>query len=147
MRKQSRTRAVLAVVLAALVLGVTIVHAEYDGSDPAATDVQPDVAMLNGQVVVGPACPGPTRVTQPPQCQDQPYAATLSIQTPDGTQEVTQVTTDPQGQFSVQLDPGTFHIVPLTPSGSILPRGIPQDVTLAPGETLNITVQYDSGIR
>lgn len=106
-------------------------------------DAEPD---LTGDVVIGPTCPV-VRLDRLGQCQDRPYAATLSIQTADGTTEVTRVTTDDQGHFGVALEPGTYEVVPLTPPGSSLPRGIPQTVTLADGVPLHIVVQYDSGIR
>jgi hypothetical protein len=117
-----------------------------DGDDPS-TGITSQIGTLAGQVLIGPTCPGPVRVDRLGQCQDKPYAATLSIQTPDGTQELTQVSTDDQGQFSVDLDPGSYLVVPLTPPGQILPRGIPQTVDVMSGQTTTITVQFDSGIR
>jgi hypothetical protein len=115
---------------------------EGAGDDAAA----PARATLAGEVLIGPTCPV-VRLDRVDQCQDRPYAATLSIQTSDSAQEVTQVTTDDQGHFSVELDPGTYQLVPLRPPGSILPRGIPQTVTLAPGVVSTVVVHYDSGIR
>jgi hypothetical protein len=115
---------------------------EFVGDDAAASAR----ATLAGEVLIGPTCPV-VRLDRLDQCQDRPYAATLSIQTSDSTQEVTQVTTDDQGHFSVELDPGTYVIIPLRPPGSILPRGIPQTVTLPPGVVSSVAVHYDSGIR
>src|SRR5689334_11294094 len=106
-----------------------------------------DQATLAGLVTIGPTCPGPVRLDRLGQCQDKPFAATLSIQTQDGSQEVAEVISDDQGQFSIQLDSGTYQIVPVTPPGSILPRGVPQAVTLNPGDVVNVTVHYDSGMR
>jgi hypothetical protein len=102
--------------------------------------------ILAGQVVIGPVCPV-VRVGQGNQCDDQPYQGNLSIRTPAGDQEITQVMADPQGSFAIDLAPGTYQVVPLSPPGHILPRGIPQIVTLEDGLTTTIVVQYDSGIR
>ena len=99
--------------------------------------------VLDGQVVLGPIAP----VSMPGVPDNRPYAATLSIQMPDATQEITQVTTDDQGVFSVALDPGSYLVVPLSPPGQSLPFGKPQTVTLDAGTVTTIVVQYDSGIR
>jgi hypothetical protein len=117
-------------------------------SEPTVSDPVPDPTspstILAGQVLIGPVCP----VVRPgDQCADQPYQGNLSIRTPGGDQEVTQVMADPHGSFAVDLDPGTYQIVPLSPPGHILPRGIPQSVTLDAGLTTTIEVHYDSGIR
>ena len=134
----------LAVFVVAIVVAAPALAQE--ASEDEASDMSGSIATLSGQVVIGPTCPV-VRVDRLDQCQDRPYAATLSIRTPDGLSEVSEVTTDDQGNFSVQLDAGTYLVVPLTPPGSILPRGMPQTVTLAPGELSNVLVQYDSGLR
>ncbi|HEV7663169.1 MAG TPA: hypothetical protein VGQ62_06510 [Chloroflexota bacterium] len=103
-------------------------------------------SFLVGQVLIGPICPV-VRIGQGNQCADQPYAGTLSVRTTSGDQEVTQVLADAQGAFATELPPGTYEIVPLSPPGAILPRGIPQTVTLDAGQTTTVEVHYDSGIR
>jgi hypothetical protein len=140
MENGSRALRTLLPVLVVLMVAC-VSPALADGEDA------PSVGTLTGQVVIGPTCPGPVRVDRLDQCQDAPYAATLSIQTPDGAQELTQVTTDAQGQFTVDLDPGTYQLVPLSPPGRILPRGVPQTVDMAAGQVLSVIVQYDSGMR
>lgn len=115
-------------------------------SEPEVVSIMDAEPNLTGDVVIGPTCPV-VRLDRLDQCQDRPYAATLSIQTADGTSQVTRVTTDDQGHFAVALEAGTYQVVPLTPPGSILPRGVPQTVTLVDGVTSSIVVQYDSGIR
>jgi len=106
----------------------------------------PPSTTLVGLVLIGPVCPV-VQMDQDEQCADQPYPGNLSIRTPAGNQEILQVTADPQGSFAVDLAPGTYQIVPLSPPGHILPRGIPQTVTLDLGLTTTIEVHYDSGIR
>jgi hypothetical protein len=112
--------------------------------DDAMPDPTPAGTILAGRVLIGPVCP----VVRPgAQCEDQPYQGSLSIRTPAGDQEVTQITTDTQGVFAIDLAPGTYQIVPLSPPGAILPRGIPQTVTLDIGLTTTVEFHYDSGIR
>jgi hypothetical protein len=119
-------------------------------SDQPVDDTLPGAPLssttLVGQVLIGPVCPV-VRVGQGNQCDDQPYQGNLSIRTPAGDQEITQVMADPQGSFAIDLGPGTYEVVPLSPPGHILPRGMPQTVTLEDGLTTTIVVHYDSGIR
>jgi hypothetical protein len=114
-------------------------------SEEPVSDPDPSSTVLAGQVLIGPICPV-VRIGQG-ECADQPYAGNLSIRTPEGDHEVAQITADPQGSFAVDLAPGTYQIVPLSPPGHILPRGVPQMVTLDVGMTTTIEVHYDSGIR
>jgi len=111
------------------------------GSQPIPTD--DGSTVLEGQVLLGPTCP----VVRPGTCADRPYAATLAIKTPDGSQEIAQLTADAQGLFSIVLDPGTYLLVPLSPPGRRLPFAASQEVTLDPGTQTSITIHYDSGIR
>jgi len=133
---------------AALLAGVllcTPASTAAQSEEPVA-DPDPSNTTLAGQVLIGPVCPV-VRVGQGDQCADQPYSGNLSIRTQAGDQEVTQITADPQGSFAVDLAPGTYQIVPLSPPGHILPRGVPQTVTLDAGVTTTVEVHYDSGIR
>ena len=115
-------------------------------SEQPVDEPDPSGTVLAGQVLIGPVCPV-VHIGQADQCADQPYPGNLSIRTSAGDQEVTQVAADAQGSFAVDLAPGTYQIVPLSPPGHILPRGMPQMVTLDVGVTTTIEVHYDSGIR
>jgi hypothetical protein len=116
--------------------------------DPSGSSSNADAAasVLTGQVLIGPTCPL-ARPNPPPGCADRPYQASISIQTPDGAQEVAQVDTDDQGVFSIDVSPGDYLVVPLTPPGNILPRGEPQLVSVAPGVTVTLVLHFDSGLR
>jgi hypothetical protein len=129
-------------------LGVPALAAAQSETPPDDSMTNPDSSgtILAGQVLIGPVCPV-VRIDQADQCADRPYPGNLSIRTPAGDQEVTQIMADPQGGFAVDLAPGTYQIVPLSPPGHILPRGVMQLVTLDVGVTTTIEVHYDSGIR
>ena len=60
---------------------------------------------------------------------------------------VNQFTSGPDGRFSVALAPGNYRLVPLSPQGAILPRAEPLEVTVPPNQFVEVTIQYDSGIR
>jgi len=124
----------------------TAAQSEQPVDDPSMPDPNTSSTTLAGQVLIGPVCPV-VRIGQGDQCADQPYPGNLSIRTPGGDQEVAQITADAQGSFAVDLAPGSYKIVPLSPPGHILPRGVPQTVTLDLGMTTTVEVHYDSGIR
>ena len=123
----------------------TAAQSDQPIDDPMA-DPESSSTILAGQVLIGPVCPV-GHIDQADQCADQPYPGNLSIRTPAGDQEVTHITADAEGNFAVDLAPGTYQIVPLSPPGHILPRGVPQTVTLDVGMTTTIEVHFDSGIR
>jgi len=96
---------------------------------------------IEGQVLVGPACPV---VQQGQECPDQPYQATLTVYSPNGLQ-IAQFQTDAQGHFRVPLVPGVYILHPESPNG--IPFASDQSFTVETGGYTQITVNYDSGIR
>jgi hypothetical protein len=96
---------------------------------------------IEGQVLLGPMCP----VVQPGQeCPDQPYQATLTVNSLNGLQ-IAQFQTDEQGRFRVPLVPGEYILHPESPNG--LPFAGDQSFIVETGRYTQITVHYDSGIR
>ena len=96
---------------------------------------------IEGQVLIGPMCP----VTQQGQeCPDQPYQATLTIQSRNGLQ-IMQFQTDEQGNFRVALAPGEYILNPESPNG--IPYAGDQTFIVEMGRFTRLTVNYDSGIR
>jgi len=101
----------------------------------------PTDSGMEGQVLIGPACP----VIQAGQdCPDQPYQATLTINSLEG-KRVTQIQTDEQGQFKVPLTSGSYILHPESPN--TLPFANDQIVTVESGRFTTVTISYDSGIR
>lgn len=109
---------------------------------PSATSVTlPDVGTgIAGLVLIGPQCPV---VQQGIDCPDKPFEATIEIYA--GTRLVTTVRSGADGIFSVALDPGTYRLVPLSPGGPTF--AAEQTVSVTPGATTQVTINYDSGIR
>jgi len=97
---------------------------------------------IEGQVLLGPACPGPVSVDKP--CPDQPYQATIQVQDQNGN-TITQFQTDSNGNFHVSLNPGTYVLHP--ESSRAFPRAADQTVTVDPGQFTKVQIEYDSGIR
>ena len=96
---------------------------------------------IEGQVLLGPMCPV---VQQGQACPDQPYQATLTVNSRDGIQ-IAQIQTDDQGRFHVALVPGEYILHPESPNG--LPFAGDQSIMVQTGRFTQITVHYDSGIR
>ena len=109
---------------------------------PIATPIPTD-SGITGQVLIGPMCPV---MIEGQDCPDQPYQATISVNSLEG-QKIVQFTTDEQGNFNVPLAPGEYILHPETPENAPLPIAEEQQVTVRPGEFTRIIVYYDSGIR
>ena len=96
---------------------------------------------IEGQVLLGPMCPV---VQQGQECPDQPYQATLTVNSLNGVQ-IAQFQSDAQGRFSVPLVPGEYILHP--ESTNMLPFASEQTFIVEEGKFTQIIVNYDSGIR
>jgi hypothetical protein len=96
---------------------------------------------IQGQVLLGPMCPG---AQEGQACPDQPYQATLTVIDRNGIQ-ITQFQTDEQGRFQVALVPGEYILHPESPNG--IPFAGDQPFVVETGRYTQISVRYDSGIR
>ncbi len=98
---------------------------------------------IEGTVTEGPMCPGPVPVGNNP-CPDQPYQATITILNMENKQ-VAQVQSDAQGNFKVELAPGTYVLHPI--SGKPLPRAADQTVVVSAGQFTPVSIVFDTGMR
>lgn len=96
---------------------------------------------IEGQVLLGPICPV---LQQGQECPDQPYQATLTVNSLTGLQ-IAQFQSDEQGRFQVSLVPGEYILHPEAPNG--LPFAGDQSFVVETGRYTQIIVHYDSGIR
>jgi uncharacterized surface anchored protein len=80
-------------------------------------------------------------------CPNQPFQATIVVWDAERTQKAATFTTDEDGRFRVALAPGEYYIEPQPPNPGVPPTPIPQSVTVPPDRFLQITIEYDSGIR
>lgn len=99
---------------------------------------------IEGQVLLGPNC----TVVRPNDttCVNKPYQATLVVLTTSG-QEVTRFSSDENGNFRVNLEPGDYVLRPEPPNGAFSPRGRDQPFSVLAGQFTKLMVTYDSGMR
>ena len=96
---------------------------------------------IEGQVFIGPMCPV---IQENQECPDQPYQATLTIQSRTGVQ-IMQFQTDEEGRFKVPLAPGEYIMHPESPDG--IPSAGDQTFLVETGRYTLLIINYDSGIR
>lgn len=96
---------------------------------------------IEGQALIGPMCPV---VQQGQECQEQPYQATLTVNSRNGV-KIVQFQTDEQGRFRVPLVPGEYILHPESPNA--VPFASDQSLLVETGRYTQIVVTYDSGIR
>ena len=107
-------------------------------------EAPPLTSGIEGQVLLGPMCPV---VQEGTPCPDKPYQATIVVWNADRTKKVRTFTTAATGRFRVPLPPGDYYIDPQPPDSGGPPTPIPQTVTVPTDRFVQITVEYDSGIR
>ena len=107
-------------------------------SKPTPTD-----SGIAGKALMGPMCPV---MIEGQDCPDQPYQATITVNSLEG-RKIVQFQTDEQGNFHIPLMPGDYILHPETPDGKPYPFANDQPFVVLPGEFTRIIVSYDSGIR
>lgn len=131
-------RCVFVMLCVCSVIGV----AGCGAAQPAVSPPTTNPSGIEGQVLIGPACPGPVSLATP--CPDKPYQAAIVVRDQSG-KEVQQFETDTNGHFRVILQPGEYTLVPQAPGA--LPHAGEQVVTVTSGQFTPVTITYDSGIR
>ncbi len=104
----------------------------------------PLASGIEGQVLIGPTCPVLREGTP---CRGQPYQATIAVWNAERTEKVRTFTTDEDGRFRLPLAPSVYYIDPQAPNPGAPPTPITQTVTVPPDRFVQITIEYDSGIR
>ena len=104
----------------------------------------PATSGIQGQVLLGPACPV---VREGAPCPDQPYQATIIVWNAERSDKARTFDTDGEGRFRIALAPGEYYIEPQPPDSGGPPTPIPQTVTVPADRFVQITIEYDSGIR
>lgn len=101
---------------------------------------------IEGEIRIGPVCPGPIRVGEEEACY-RPYQATVVVTDPDG-RKVLEFTSDREGRFRVDLKPGFYRLIPQKPDPKArYPKADPVTVEVKKGRYTHVRIEYDTGIR
>jgi hypothetical protein len=108
---------------------------------PAAT------GTLQVEVVAGPVCPVEQEPPDP-NCEPRPVeGARIFVQPGDGRDIlVAEATTDERGLASIELAAGDYIIAGGEVAG-LMGRPDPTTVTVSAGQTVTVSLTYDTGIR
>jgi hypothetical protein len=134
-----------AVALAALLGAVLAVLAVACGPEERISPT-PSLAAIDsgvrGIVLLGPTCPAQPVDASP--CVT-PYAARLVI-VDDKGDPVATVMSGSDGRFEVRLAPGDYTIQPENGVDGV-PSSSPQNVTVIPGDFVEVEIDFDTGLR
>lgn len=102
-------------------------------------------ARLEITALAGPVCPVET---DPPslECAPQPVESATIVVTDATGDEVARGTTGSDGVVGFDVSPGELTVVP-QPVEGLLGTASTISVTLTAGQTVLVTVDYDTGIR
>ncbi|MCH7698238.1 MAG: hypothetical protein IH865_04810 [Chloroflexi bacterium] len=106
-------------------------------------DGPPHESGVRGLVTIGPICPV---MQEDVPCPDLPFSAKIVIENDVGT-EVASVVSGDDGLFQIELDPGSYVLVPASPNPGAPPFAEEQAVRVLEDEFAEVLIQYDSGIR
>ena len=128
------------VAVAAILLTTMAACTPGTGASPTAA-----LGRLAGIAVAGPTCPV---VTDPPQsgCDDRPVAGATLLIVDEAGDEVATATTGDDGRFRVDLPAGTYEVQPQEVDG-LMGMAPPVTATVVIGQSVDVTVSYDTGIR
>ncbi len=98
---------------------------------------------VRGLVTIGPMCPV---LQKGVPCPDLPFSTKIVIEDEAGI-EIASIVSGDDGLFQIELDPGSYVLVPESPNPGVPPMAQEQAVEVAEDEFTEVLIQYDSGIR
>jgi hypothetical protein len=127
-------KATLVCLLLALILG----------SCGAASEEGDTVSGVSGRVLIGPQCPV-EQVGSP--CPDKPVAAEVRVFATGSYDVIASTRSDENGRFEIDLEPGSYDLLPVVSHTGGLPSGARVQVAVHTGRHTRVTLMLDSGIR
>ena len=126
---------------------ITLLILLVAGCLPATPSPPAAAGTLQVEVAAGPVCPV-ERNPPDPDCEPRPVAgARIFVQPGDGRDIlVAEATTDEAGMATIEIAPGDYILVGGDVEG-LMGRPDPTTVTVSAGQTVMITLTYDTGIR
>ncbi|MEK7596390.1 MAG: hypothetical protein AAB564_02500 [Patescibacteria group bacterium] len=102
------------------------------------------LGKVTGTILLGPTCPV-LRDPPDPECADKPIFGDFIVQNAMGDVEFARFSTQRNGTFTVTLPAGEYYITWTEPLGLSGAQG--RLVNVVAGETTEITITFDIGIR
>ncbi len=102
--------------------------------------------VVRGQVLLGPTCPV-ERVPPDPACAPKPYQTTIRIQPVNPSAAYMTISSDASGMFTTSLDLGSYTLQAQSANNSYYPHCSPVQVSVSAGQSQNVTINCDTGIR
>jgi hypothetical protein len=105
--------------------------------------------LVRGRVVIAAGCPGPAQIGRS-ECAKHPVRSAIQVivapENDAGKDEVlTTIRTDRGGRFLLAIAPGSYRLVPISPSG--LPGNKPVLITVTAGSNFTVELTVDTGLR
>lgn len=104
---------------------------------------QGSLAGIEGQMLRGPACPGPIR---PGQVCEVPLEATFRVVNQQG-KVIKTFSTDAEGRFRVALRPGAYTLVPDDHTPILRPAAQQHPVVVTQHAFTHLRLVFDTGLR
>jgi hypothetical protein len=123
---------------------ITLVGQSGDDNPPTPSG-EGATATVTLHLRAGPTCPV-VRNPPDPSCQPRAVAnADVVLKGPDGSQ-LGRATSNADGQIQLQTPPGAYYVEP-QPADGLLGTAPAFAFSVVAGETVDINVDYDTGIR
>jgi hypothetical protein len=130
----------LGLIIAVSALALAACGRTVDTGDGAVATARVEVTAL-----AGPVCPVETDPPSP-ECAPKPVDAAIIVVTDATGNEIARGSTGSDGAVGFDVTPGKLSVVP-QPVEGLLGTASTISVTLTAGQTLQVTVDYDTGIR
>ena len=139
-RVVKRCMRLLPLIIAVPALALAACGGTVDTGDSAVA-----TARLEVTAFAGPVCPVETDPPSP-ECAPRPVDAATIVVTDATGNEIARGTTGFDGAVGFEVTPGELAVIP-QPVEGLLGTAAMISVTLSAGQTLQVTVDYDTGIR
>jgi len=135
-------------VLKRLWLGVLVVLLAGCAEARAPIGVPP-VGFVEGHVTIGPLRPGPERIDQTPEpIPPEVFAQyVIRVYRSDGSTKVLDMKIEADGTYRIGLGAGTYWIATVRSDGGRMFGGAPQSIEIQSGQTLQLDIDIDTGMR
>ena len=101
---------------------------------------------IRGHVLLGPTCPV-EKIPPDPNCADKPYKTNLVLTSADQSYVIAQFSSDENGKFSIETDPGEYQIRSAA-AANILPYCSSSGTIKVTAHTYtSAAISCDTGIR